>query len=462
MHWRGIKLSESTDSPGIALLPLVSRTVHKLSIFLLTALLASATTPGVAQVTDCRIGTYRLADGSDVDVGPADSAHLRWRRMDGTSGELTHASDGWWMSTLGWTGRPDGKRVQFDCSRNAIDFSGQAGKRIAFDVVETHFEGAGVELAGRLVMPKGDGKVPIVMLVHGSERSSARDFFALQRLFPAAGIGAFVYDKRGTGASGGRYTQDYLVLADDAIAAMREARRLAGKRAGRIGYQGGSQGGWVAPLAARIEPVDFVIVGFGLAVSPLEEDREAIALDMTRHGYGANVVAKAMEIADATAAVLLSDFREGYDKVDAVKKKYGGEPWFTYVHGNVSFVILEKSPAELREVGPTLLPGIALQYDPMPVLRNLDTPQLWILGADDIDAPSAETARRLKVLAAAGRPITTVVFPHTEHGIFEYETAPDGTRLSTRQPDGYFQMMRDFILDGRIGARYGTARISKQ
>jgi pimeloyl-ACP methyl ester carboxylesterase len=303
--------------------------------------------------------------------------------------------------------------------------------------------------------------VPIVVLVHGSEHISAREYFALQRLFPAAGIGAFVYDKRGTGASGGRYTQNYLLLADDAIAAMREAKRLAGKRVERIGYQGGSQGGWVAPLAARIEPVDFVIVGFGLAVSPLEEDREAIGLDMTRHGYGASVVTNAMEIADATAAVLLSDFREGYDRVDAVKKKYGGEPWFKYVRGNVSFVILEKSSAELRDIGPTLLPGIPLQYDPMPVLRNLDMPQLWILGADDIDAPSVETAHRLKELAAAGRRITTVVFPHAEHGIFEYETAPDGTRLSTRQPDGYFRMMRDFILSGRIGSSYATARISK-
>jgi hypothetical protein len=217
----------------------------------------------------------------------------------------------------------------------------------------------------------------------------------------------------------------------------------------------------VAPLAAKIETVDFLIVAFGLAISPLEEDREAIALDMTRHGYGADVMAQAMEVADATAAVLLSDFREGYDTVDAVKKKYRDEPWFTHVRGNVTFAILEKSPAELREIGPTLFAGVPLQHDPMPVLRNLDNPQLWILGEDDIEAPSAETARRLIMLAAAGRPITTVVFPNAEHGIYEYETARDGTRLSTRQPDGYFGMMCDFIVNGQIGARYWTAQISK-
>jgi pimeloyl-ACP methyl ester carboxylesterase len=308
-------------------------------------------------------------------------------------------------------------------------------------------------------MPKGNSRVPIVVLVHGSEHDSARDFYTLQRLFPTEGIGAFVYDKRGTGASAGRYTQDYLSLADDAIAAMREAKQLAGKRAGRIGYQGGSQGGWVAPLAAKIEPVDFVIVGFGLAVSPVEEDREAIALDITRHGYGADVMAKAMEVADATAEILLSDFREGYDRLDAVRAKYGNEPWFKHVHGDITFALLEMSQAQLRERGPELVANVPAQYDPMPVLRNLDVPQLWILGADDTDAPSAETVRRLRALAVEGKPIVTAVFPHADHGIYEYETKADGTRVSTRNPDGYFAMMRDFIRIGRVGKHYGTSVI---
>ena len=201
---------------------------------------------------DCRIGTYHLQDGADVDIGATEGPHLRWRRPDGTTGVLTKESDGSWTSTLGWTQRPDGKRVSFsDCASGEINFDGVKGKRIAFDVTETKFQGAGVTLAGRLVMPKGSSRVPIVVLIHGSEHDSARDFYALQRLFPAEGIGAFVYDKRGTGASTGRYTQDYLLLADDAIAAVHEAKRLAGSRAGRIGYQAGSQGGWGRPVGGE-------------------------------------------------------------------------------------------------------------------------------------------------------------------------------------------------------------------
>ena len=412
-----------------------------------------------ATVGDCRIGSYRLRDGSIVDIGPTDGAQLRWRRMDGTTGALTRAADGRWASTLGWTERADGKHVSFSaCADGGIVFNGVDGERLALDVTETTFDGAGVRLAGRLVLPKGEARVPIAVLVHGSEHFSARDFYSLQRQFPAAGIGAFVYDKRGTGASGGRYSQDYLTLATDAIAAAREAKRLAGTRSGRIGYQAGSQGGWVAPLAARIEPVDFIIIGFGLAVSPLDEDREAIAYDMARHGYGPDVLAKAMEIADATAAVALSGFREGYDGIDAVKAKYGKEPWFKHVHGNITFFLLQTPAATLRQQGPLLAPGIPLQYDPMPVLRNLDVPQLWILGADDTDAPAGETSRRLAALAGAGQPIRTVVFSGADHGIYEYETSPDGTRVSTRNPDGYFALMRDFILQSHLQPKYGTGR----
>ncbi len=96
----------------------------------------------------------------------------------------------------------------------------------------------------------------------------------------------------------------------------------------------------------------------------------------------------------------------------------------------------------------------------MPVLRNLKVPQLWILGEDDVDAPSAETARRLRALTAVGHAISVAVFPHAEHGIYEYESAADGSRLSTRQPDGYLRMMEDFIRHGSLEPAYGTAVIT--
>ena len=115
----------------------------------------------------CRIGIYRLSDNSDVDIAPGDEGRLRWRRKDGTSGALGGGADGSWSSTLGWTERPDGKQVSFsECDAGEIRFDGLQGKRIALDVTQTRFQSGGIDLAGRLVMPKGPGPVPIVVLVH--------------------------------------------------------------------------------------------------------------------------------------------------------------------------------------------------------------------------------------------------------------------------------------------------------
>jgi uncharacterized protein len=409
----------------------------------------------------CGTGSYALAGGGYVDIAPATGAELRWRMTDGTTGALARGPGEVWTSTMGWTGRADGKRVSFDCARDAIDFDGTRGERIDFDVVETRFDVEGASLAGRLVMPKGDERVPVVVLVHGAELTSARDGYALQRMVPSSGIGAFVYDKRGTGGSSGAYTHDYLTLAVDAIAAAHEARRLAGDRVGRIGYQAGSQGGWVAPLAAGIEPVDFIVVGFGLAVAPLRAERELLAMDMTRQGYGREVVEKAMQVADAVDAVVVSNFQSGYDRLAAVRRKYQQEPWFEHIQGSITAMLFETPPEKLRIDGPKLVPSIPFHYDPMPVLRNLDTPQLWILGGDDVVAPAPETSHRLTALAKAGKPITTAIFPDADHGIYEYETAPDGTRISTRASAGYFMMMRDFILEGRIAGDYGGEILSR-
>jgi pimeloyl-ACP methyl ester carboxylesterase len=226
-----------------------------------------------------------------------------------------------------------------------------------------------------------------------------------------------------------------------------------------VGFQGSSQGGWVAPLAATMTPVDFVVVSYGLAVSPLQEDDEAVALDMTRHGFGEAEIRKALEVAHAAQAIVLHGFQTGYEELDAVRARYSQEPWLKFVRGNVTQIILSQPCEVLREQGPVLFAGILPRYDPMPVLRRLDTPQLWILAADDIDAPVGETVRRLRALAKDGRPITTVVYPRTEHGMYEFELDAGGERLSTRQPGTYLPLMVDFIQRGTTGRRYGDSTI---
>jgi pimeloyl-ACP methyl ester carboxylesterase len=410
---------------------------------------------------DCQIGTYRFSDGEIVDIARYEGDTFRWRKFDGTTGVLHKKGDGSWTSTLGWTDYPDGHTASFThCAAGELEFDGKKADRIPFDTTDTMFEGrGGIKLAGRLVLPKTNDPVPIVILVHGAERDSARDSYALQRLLPAENVGAFVYDKRGTGGSAGKYTQDFDTLADDAVDAMREAKRIAGTRCARIGYQGGSQGGWVAPIAATHAPVDFVIVSFGLAVSVIDEDQEEVALEMRLKGHTQEEISKALEVASAAEAVFESGFTKGFERLDAVRAKYRNEPWYKDVHGNYAHFILPYTAAEAREKFKDSLPGTPFRYDPMPTLRAVKPPQLWILGEDDLEAPSAETSRRIKTLIVEGKPITLALFPHAEHGMTEYEIASNGERVSTRYAPGYFAMMRDFARNGRLSGSYGSSAV---
>ena len=426
------------------------------------ALLIAAPLARAAEESDCHVGAYRLTDGAVIDVSPSEPGTLRWRNFDGLTGALTKAADGSWTSTYGWTGRADGKTIRFsECPAGRIDFNGVEGRRIAFDVTDTTFVSHGVPLAGRLVLPKGAEAAPIVVLVHGAEHDSALTFHALQRLLPAEGVAAFVYDKRGTGASGGSYSQDFSLLADDAVAAMLEARRLAGPRAGRVGFQAGSQGGWVAPIAANRAHVDFVIICFGLAVTVIQEDQEEVALEMREEGHSPAEIADALKVARAAEQVIASGFTRGFGELDAERAKYRAASWYKDLHGNFTYMLLPYDEAHLRELGSQFRWGTPFHYEPMPTLAADTTPQLWILGTEDYEAPSMETSRRIGSLIAKRLPFTLAVYPGAEHGMTLFEKGAGGERLSTRYAPGYFSMIRDFALSGRLDGAYGDARLTR-
>lgn len=420
------------------------------------ALLAGPAAAAEAADGKCHVGLYRMADGSLLDVGVT-TGGLRWRRMDGSTAQFTPA-DGGLKATVGWTKRPAAAPSFGACAEGRISFQGQIGQMLRFEVQETTFTGAnGVKLAGRLVLPPGDGAVPVSVMLHGSESTSARDFNFEQRAWPAHGVGVFVYDKRGTGGSDGKYTQDFHVLAQDAVAAVAEARRLAGRRAARVGVDGGSQGGWIGPLTATLTPVDYVIARYGLAESPLAEDREQVMLDLRSKGYGPDVLAKAREVTDATGRVVASGFKSGWDELAAVTAKYRDELWFKDFRGEFSGDVARNPPELVRVVGPQRDVGTTWEYEPMDVLPKVKAPILWVLAAEDLEAPVAETRRRLLSLQKAGQPITVIEFPKTDHGIREFEVV-EGKREYTRYADGYYQAVLEFTRTGRLGSGpYGAA-----
>jgi pimeloyl-ACP methyl ester carboxylesterase len=411
---------------------------------------------------DCRVGSYRLADGTNVDIAPSAEKTLRWRKFDGTTGALHPHPDGTWTSTRGWTDTADGIAATFaDCDKGAIVFAGVSGQRIDFDTRDITFTSHGVTLAGRIVMPRGNDKVPLVVLIHGSEPDSAIESYSLQRMLPAQGIAAFVYDKRGTGHSGGKYTQDYSLLADDAVAAVATARSSAGDRLGRIGFQGGSQAGWIVPLAASRTKVDFAIVCFGLAVNALEEDQQAVEIQLGEKGYSRADIENAKKLARAAENVFVSKFTAGFAELDRLRKRYANAPWYKDLKGDYAYIILSKSEAELRKMAPDFDWHVPFHYDPMPVLHASRTPQLWIIGGEDYEAPSRETRRRLESLVADGKNFTIAYYKNAEHGMTYFDVDAKGERISTRYAPGYFHLMRDFAVDGALKGNYADAELTR-
>ncbi len=425
-------------------------------------LLGACTTPPQAPAADsCHTGSWLLQDGRVLDVGMSTDG-LRWRFADGRTGLV--ASDGLnARSTYGWTGQPDDHALVFgECGSGTLMFDGQQAAPIRFAVQEVSFQGEGETLFGRLVLPEGEGPVPVVVQVHGSGSWSATAYLARQRMLPAEGIGVFVYDKRGTGRSTGKYTQNFHLLAADAAAAAREARRLAGPRLGALAYEGVSQGGWVAPLAAAIEPVDRIIVGYGLTVSPLEENRSEVLLNVSEAGFGSEALEGAGELADATGEVIASNFTSGFRELAEVRKRYRSEPWFEAAQGEFTGEMLSYPTWLVQLTAPMIgrraNRGTTWRHEPLPVLRSLDVPILWVLAGADREAPPEQTRADLVQLQGEGRRITILEFPDTDHGILEFESLPDGSRVNTRAANGYFAAVADFARDGYLApGPYGNA-----
>lgn len=436
-------------------------TIRAFEIVLLVAALSACVSTGSSiEPFGCRTGAWRLADGSGLTLSRMPDGGLRWRLEDGGTGKLVQAGDEWRNST-GWTDLPANVPATFgECPDGLLSFEGQTAHRLDLSIVETKFKGDGETLQGRLVLPPGDTPVPILVEVHGSERDAATQFNFFQQMAPAMGIGVFVYDKRGTGGSTGQYTQDFSLLAADAAAAVSEARRLAGERALSVGLHGSSQGGWVAPLAARLSPVDFVIVGYGLAVSPLAENRAETIQDVADAGYDLSAQAAAGELADAAGVIMASGFRCGFAELNRLKTSRRNEPWYGHARGEFTGEFVRYPSWMLQIGGPWSATGTTWAHDPEPVLRALDVPILWILAAQDTEAPIEETRDRLLALAAENRPITVVSFPDSEHGMREFQVDETGRRVFTRYSEGYFRIVADWARNQRLSPTgYGRMEV---
>lgn len=160
----------------------------------------------------------------------------------------------------------------------------------AYRTQELTFNNEAVQLAGTLVLPKsGAGPFPAVVMVHGSGAETRQSYWdsGEVEIFLQSGLAVFVYDKRGTGESGGDWrTASLQDLAADAVAAVKRLSSRPEIDAANIGLYGVSQGGWLMPLAAANAPqVAFVVNITGAAVPLANQEMWSVGNELRQRGF---------------------------------------------------------------------------------------------------------------------------------------------------------------------------------
>jgi pimeloyl-ACP methyl ester carboxylesterase len=407
-------------------------------------------------------GAYALPDGTLVVVTPRDGKELRYRMLNGEAAVLWPIADGEYEGGPGWDQRePVVNHVKFTGGKDQPGFDWRRAddkvvhaRRLDLPERIAKFPSGDLSLRGKLVLPdaatQGPGPFPAVVIVHGSESYSAVDYYAEPYLYAANGFATLAFDKRGTGESEGKYLQNFHVLSDDVVAAVRWLREQPGIDGNRIQLVGYSQGGWIAPLAALKDGnIRSVLVGYGVMVPVTGEDRWGYFYALQKKGFGADAIAGADRINEEIKAIVdrhEDRWSELRDQLDAARS----QPWFESVRGSDSslgFITDSGMPLWVMRAylawrmgaqGDT--PFIDRVYDPVPTMHKLQSPSLWLLGGEDSSAPTPWTLRELEKLQAEGRPVQYRIFPKADHGIIRFVQQDDGSRRYTSLEPDYYPM----------------------
>jgi len=235
-------------------------------------------------------------------------------------------------------------------------------QRVQYKQTDVTIPADSATLAGAITEPIGGGPHPGIVIVHGSEPGERHFYDIWVGIYAGLGLTVLTYDKRGIGSSTGRYPGEFptdeslRVYADDAAAVLGFLSAWPGVDPKRVGFHGGSQGGWTVPLAIQRQ----VLAAFAILVSALATTVGQTNLWKDFSGGGSYA---------PTASVAEMDA--------AVRADHSG-------------------------------------YDPAPALLALQVPTLWLLGSNDRTVPAHICA---EILAGLHKPNFTVQMLPTGHGL---------------------------------------------
>ncbi|CAN5163157.1 alpha/beta hydrolase [soil metagenome] len=254
---------------------------------------------------------------------------------------------------------------------------------------DVRFRNGGVELAGTLILPPGPGPHPAVVFLHGSGAEGRWASRYLARRLARDGIAALIWDKRGVGGSTGRWPESsFEDLAGDAAAAIAFARARPEIDPARVGIQGHSQGGTIAPLVAVRSRADFVIASAasGLPMADVEIYSVGNSLGIS------SLPPEEAALARAYVEALVDAAYRGAprDALDAAAERARGHDWFFDPPGpDDSYWWFSRRIAD---------------FDPLVWWRQVEVPVLLVYGSEDERVPvEASRAAITAAIESAGR-----------------------------------------------------------
>ena len=275
-----------------------------------------------------------------------------------------------------------------------------------------------VRLAGTLYLPEGNPPFPVTVIVHGSERGhrANRGYQSWVERFRQAGLGVFVWDKRGVGESGGSYMEapDLHIPARDVADWVALLATRQDVDPDRLGVMGWSQGGWIGPLAAsRSGGIKYVVSISGPGVSPLRQNIYDKTNRLRLEG-----VTPAQASAGSLAVRLTMTYLatgENRDSAETAWEAVSGEQWFEESYRGIPMLDRESALSDERFQQFV----VHNRYQPFPVLASLDVPLLAVFGSADRIVPVAASIRAFRTaFEQSGNPGLTVrVFEGADHGI---------------------------------------------
>jgi uncharacterized protein len=297
-----------------------------------------------------------------------------------------------------------------------------------------HFASGKLDLAGTLMLPAGPPPYPAVFLFHGSGNQPR--IIPVAQWFANHGFAALTYDKRGVGESTGDFRAGpFMDLCEDGLAAVDylKSRKEIDRR--HIGVWGLSQGGWLGPLAAsRSNDISFVIAVSGPGVSPGEQMLVFYANELRARGMAEADAHEADAVRRDVWTYLFTGV--GYEKARRELNDARSKPWFAAVNAQQDrlFEPLQK-PAELDRPGSAILRfRREMTYDPVPALRALHVPALFLFGAEDRLIPVEKSVAVIQdVLSKTHADFQIKVFDHDDHGMHDATGAVDPRYLDTMQ-----------------------------